>query len=132
MELLVVLAIIGVLLGIVVPRLQASMARHAVAAAARDVANLLSSARQIAATGVDGAAVGFDSASGQVLLSVNGRRVRALELTAHRSVSVQATRDSLAYDSRGLGIGAANLSIVLTRGVVAETLVVSRLGRLRY
>ncbi|MBA3891955.1 MAG: hypothetical protein H0X64_15655 [Gemmatimonadaceae bacterium] len=131
-ELALVLAIIGALLGIAVPRLRESIARHAVAAAARDVANLLSMARQIAATSVDGAAVGFDSTSGRVHLAVNGRRVRTLELTSVRGVRLRTTRDSLAYDSRGLGIGAANLSVFLTRGSVADTLVVSRLGRLRY
>lgn len=132
LELTVVLVIIGVLLGIMVPRLRASIARHAVAAAARDVANLLSAARQIAGTGVDGAAVGFDSGSGRVRLAVSGRPIRTLELSSLRGVRLRATRDSLAYDSRGLGIGAANLSVFLTRGSVAETLVVSRLGRLRY
>ena len=29
----------------------------------------------------------------------------------------------------GLGVGAANLSVILTRGGVADTVVVSRLGR---
>lgn len=131
-ELIAVLVIIGVLLGIIVPALQASVARHAVAAAARDVANLLSMARQIAATSVDGAAVAFDSATGRVQLDVSGRPVRMLDLPSHRGVHVRATRDSLAFDSRGLGIGAANLSVIFTRGKAADTVVVSRLGRVRY
>lgn len=127
-----VLVIVGVLLAIVVPRLQASIARHAVAAAARDIANLLSMARQIAATSTDGAAVGFDGATGRVRLDVSGQPVRTLDVSRLRGVRFSASRDSLAYDSRGLGIGAANLSVILTRGRAADTLVVSRLGRVRY
>jgi hypothetical protein len=38
----------------------------------------------------------------------------------------------MAFDARGLGVGAANLSLVARRGRFADTLFVSRLGRLRY
>lgn len=125
------LGIIGVLLAIAVPRLQESMARYAARAAARDVALLLSAARQIAATSVDGAAVGLDSGSATVRLLVSGDTVRTIALGAMHGVTLDVTRDSIAYDARGLGHGAANLRIVLARGAAAETLVVSRLGRLR-
>lgn len=125
------LLLIGVLLGIAVPRLHASLARQSARAAARDVAHLLSAARQIAATSLDGAAVGFDTGGTRVRLVVNGDTVRLLELAAVHGVRLHATRDSLAYDARGLGHGAANLRVVLTRGTAAETLVISRLGRLR-
>jgi prepilin-type N-terminal cleavage/methylation domain-containing protein len=131
-ELTIVLVVAGVLLGVAIPRLRDAIARHAVAAGARDVAHLLSTARQIAATSMGGAAVAFDSATSRVRLDVAGREVRTLDLARLRSVTLRATRDSLAYDSRGLGVGAANLSVILTRGGVADTVVVSRLGRVRY
>lgn len=132
MESAIVLILLGVLLGIAFPRLQDAIARHAVAAGTRDIAHLLSAARQVAATRIDGAAVAFDTATGRVRLEVSGRSVQTLDLAARRGVRLRASRDSLAYDSRGLGVGAANLSVVVTRGRVADTLVVSRLGRVRY
>jgi hypothetical protein len=46
-------------------------------------------------------------------------------------VRLSASRDSMAYDARGLGLGAANLSLVIRRGAAAETVFVSRLGRVR-
>ena len=46
-------------------------------------------------------------------------------------VTLASSRDSLAFDVRGLGYGAANLTLVARRGRAAETLVVSRLGRVR-
>jgi hypothetical protein len=47
-------------------------------------------------------------------------------------VSLGTTRDSIVFDARGLGYGAANLTLVARRGSAAETLVVSRLGRVRH
>ena len=51
--------------------------------------------------------------------------------TTH-GVSLTTTRDSITFDVRGLGYGAANLTLVARRGRSADTLVVSRLGRTRY
>jgi hypothetical protein len=47
-----------------------------------------------------------------------------------RGVRLESTRDSMAYGASGLGVGAANLRIILSRGSRADTLTVSRLGRL--
>jgi hypothetical protein len=47
-------------------------------------------------------------------------------------VQLEATRDSLAYDARGLGSGAANLTFVIVRGITKDTVAVSRLGRVRW
>ena len=47
-------------------------------------------------------------------------------------VSLSSTRDSITFDVRGLGWGAANLTLSVRRGAAAETLTVSRLGRVKY
>ena len=54
------------------------------------------------------------------------------ELGQGYGVRLTATRDSMAFDAHGLGVGVANLSLVARRGRFADTLFVSRLGRLRY
>ena len=46
-------------------------------------------------------------------------------------VNFSTTRDSIAFTSGGLGYGAANTQIILRRGVAADTIAVSRLGRAR-
>ena len=130
-ELCIVLVIIGVLAGLVAPRAMASRDRQAARAAARDVALLLGGARQVASTTLDGAAVHFQSGAGELRVVVEGDTLRVLDVAGIHGVVLQATRDSLAYDWRGVGHGAANLTIVVRRGAAAETLVVSRLGRLR-
>lgn len=131
LELIVVLAILGVLAGVAVPGMRAAAARRATRAAARDLALLLSAARQIAATSAGGAAVGFDTVASTARLVAGGDTLRLLDLGSVHRVTLAASRDSVAYDSRGLGHGAANVTLVLTQGGAADTIVVSRLGRLR-
>lgn len=131
LEVIAVVTILSLLLGFAVPDARAGMARRSAAAAARELALLLSSARQIAATSTAGAAVGFDTAGMVAHLTVDGDTVRSLDLRANYGVRLRTTRDSVAYDSRGLGHGAANVTVILSQAAAAETLVVSRLGRLR-
>ena len=65
------------------------------------------------------------------LLSRTGPFARAALGAAH-GVALSTTRDSITFDVRGLGLGAANLTLVARRGGASDTLVVSRLGRVRY
>ena len=37
-------------------------------------------------------------------------------------IRLSASRDSMAFDARGVGMGAANLSLILRRGRAADTL----------
>jgi hypothetical protein len=46
-------------------------------------------------------------------------------------VGLDASRAVIRIDPTGLGYGAANSTIVLQRGAVAESLTTSRLGRLK-
>jgi hypothetical protein len=46
-------------------------------------------------------------------------------------VRLEPSRDSMAYAPSGLGWGGANLRVVVRRGAAADTVVVSRLGRVR-
>jgi hypothetical protein len=54
------------------------------------------------------------------------------DLAGAYGVRISASRDSMAFDARGLGLGAADLSLVARRGRAADTLFLSRLGRIRY
>ena len=65
------------------------------------------------------------------LLSRTGSSVPTTLGDTH-GVTISTTRDSITFDVRGLGVGAANLTLVARRGSASDTLVVSRLGRVRY
>jgi hypothetical protein len=74
----------------------------------------------------------IDTATSSVSLRSRGESVRLDPVGRTYGVVLSATRDSIAFDARGLGYGAANLTLVARRGSAADTLVVSRLGRARY
>jgi Tfp pilus assembly protein FimT len=130
-EVLVVLVVAAAMLGVVVPRASAMLDRVAVQSAAGDVAATLGTARNLAIAARATVAIDLDSASG-VLRVRRGAEILLSRNVGHaHGVRLRTTRDSIAFGARGLGRGAANVSIVISRGTVAETVFVSRLGRVR-
>lgn len=124
------LLLVGVVLAIVIPSPRTALDRIALSSASREVVLLLGHARELAVAR-GGAAVRLDSAGAMVRLTAPGAPAESTELASLYGVQLRSTRDSLAFDARGLGHGAANLRIVLSRGHAADTIVVSRLGRVR-
>ncbi|HEX7940069.1 MAG TPA: GspH/FimT family pseudopilin [Gemmatimonadaceae bacterium] len=129
-ELVVVMSLAAVLMAIAIPHGQLMLDRISVHAAAGDLAMTLSSAREFALASRASVAVDFSTPSGlrvrrgsDVLFSRNIAFAHGVEITQ--------TRDSIAFGPMGLGYGAANLSIIVRRRAAAETVFVSRLGRVR-
>ena len=129
-ELLTVLTIVGTFMAIAIPQSLKTLDRITVRAAAGDLAMTLSSARELAIANRSSIAVDFNSPAG-----VRVRRGSAVlfsrNIASAHGVELAHTRDSLSYGRLGLGLGAANLSIVVRRRAAAETVFVSRLGRVR-
>lgn len=131
-EMLVVLAIVGIVLGYTTLRIEQAADRSAVQAAAAEAITTFNAARQAAIERREPVAVTIDSLTSTLVVSAGGAPILSAGLGAAYAVRVAASRDSMAYDARGLGIGAANLSLVAWRGRAAETVFVSRLGRVRH
>jgi prepilin-type N-terminal cleavage/methylation domain-containing protein len=131
-ELLVVLAVFGVLFAIAVLRVGAAADRTAVRAATAEAATTLQSARNAAIYRRAPVAVFIDTLRATLLSRADTEVLARRDLWLSYGVRLTATRDSMAFDARGLGIGAANLSLIARRGRFADTLFVSRLGRLRH
>jgi prepilin-type N-terminal cleavage/methylation domain-containing protein len=130
-ELIVVMAVVGVLMAIAVARTTALRDRVSVRAAATETVATFALARRWSLSRASRTAIAFDtSASTLVVLSFTDTIARR-SLGSSHGVSLSASRDSMAYAPNGLGFGASNLSIVLRRGAAAETIFVSRLGRVR-
>ncbi len=130
-EQLWVLLLCGVLLGIastVGGRLLDSAAVHT---AASDVTHLFALARDQAIATGQRTAVRVSVAEGRLVVHSDIDTVARLELGQTRAVLLASTRDSMAYTSSGLGYGASNLRVIVSRGASAETVTVSRLGRVR-
>lgn len=130
-ELLVVVIVIAALAGMAMPRLRDAADRFAARAAAREAASLFSFARRSAITRRAPVGVIIDTAVGAVIVRIGPFELARQGLRERYGVKLTSSRDSMSYDPRGLGYGAANLTVVARRGRGAETLFVSRLGRTR-
>jgi prepilin-type N-terminal cleavage/methylation domain-containing protein len=132
LELLIVLSVVSVLLGYAGAGLRRAADRHAVRGASSEVARSLAQARQLAISRRGGVSVTFDTAAGVVRVVAGGSSFARRDLRRTFGVSLRTTRDSIAFDGRGLGRGAANMTAVISRGEASDTLRVSRLGRVRW
>lgn len=130
-EQLLVLSILSILAALSlfggVPLLEAA----AVETAARESTALFAVARDHALASGARTAVRLDGGNGRVIVHT-GTDTLATADFRRRGVELQTTRDSMAYAPNGLGVGAANLRLILTRGHRADTINVSRLGRVEW
>lgn len=131
LEQLLILTILGILAGIALfggaPLLEAV----AVETASRESTALFALARDHALSAGERTAVHIDGARGRVVVHAGPDTLATADF-APRGVRVTSTRDSMAYAPDGLGVGAANLRLILSRGPRADTINVSRLGRVEW
>lgn len=132
LELVVVLAIMGVLSAILLPRAGAMLDGIGVRGAAADAEALFSVARHTALSRGARVTVDLDATAGVMFVRAGTDTVRSRNLRAAYGVTITSTRASASYSPTGLGYGASNLSVVFTRRAAAETVYVSRLGRVRW
>ena len=130
-ELLVVLLVLAIVLGFAFVRLGAAADRAAVRAAVSDAAAVFVGARNAALYRRSPVAVRIDTLTGLLLTRADSIVLRRRDLRTF-GVHLSASRDSMAFDGRGLGVGGANLSLVVRRGQAVDTLFLSRLGRVRH
>ena len=130
-ELVLVLALAGIVMGIAFPRFQLSLDRITVHSAASDVLATLHSARSFALSSRTSVAVDVDGAAGTMRVRSGPTLLFSRNIGHAHGVQLSQSRDSLAFGPLGLGRGAANLSIIVRRRAAAETVFVSRLGRIR-
>jgi prepilin-type N-terminal cleavage/methylation domain-containing protein len=132
LELLVVLAIFASILATLVPVTGPVLDRLAVSQSVTDIATVVSVARWSAVAhgstvriqfSQDSLVAVFEGASDSVFLTLPG--------PARRGVRLAVSRPVIRFWPNGTGFGAANTTLVLTRGRAADSLAVSRLGRVR-
>lgn len=131
-EILVALTILATLLGIAVPRLSALHDRAVVRSATVELAALLSSTRRAAMLRSSTAALVLDQSRVTATIVVGSDTIASRALAEHvRRLEISATRDTIRYGPSGRGYGASNATIAIRRGRFADTVWVSRLGRVR-
>ncbi|HWG53072.1 MAG TPA: GspH/FimT family pseudopilin [Gemmatimonadaceae bacterium] len=130
-ELLVVLTVCSTLCGIALPRIAAIRDRAAVRSAAGQVEGTLAAARRAALLRSATTSVVFDPGRRMAFTMVEGDTVMTTLPGADLAVALSGTRDTIRYSPDGRGYGATNSSVIVTRGAAADTIYVSRLGRVR-
>ena len=130
-EMIIVLAIAAVLLGLAAVRLSDAADRSAVHAAADEIVAVMTTARSLAIYRRASVAVAIDTLAGSLLVREDTSLLFRRDLRWSYGVGLAASRDSTAFDARGLGVGAANLSLIVRRRGAVDTVFLSRLGRVR-
>jgi prepilin-type N-terminal cleavage/methylation domain-containing protein len=128
-EILFVLVIVVVLAAFAFPRYVAVRDRASVRSAVTASIAAFDAARTLALTRGRHAAVRVDTLGARLVVHSFRDTVLRVPLGTSWGVRVSASRDSSAIAPDGLGYGAANLSLILSRGAAADTVTVSRLGR---
>jgi Tfp pilus assembly protein FimT len=131
LEITTLLVILGILASIAFPRFAGYRDRVSVGAGTTSVVAMLATARYAAVRRATLTAIAFDTATATITVFAGGDTIERRSLGAVHGVRLTASRDSIAYAPNGMGYGAANTKLVVSRGAAAETLTVSRLGRVR-
>lgn len=131
LELAVVCAVIGLLSAIAFPRVRSLVDRLHVHAAVQEIAAACASARHLAILRGQPVTLTVADSAGTVIVAAATDTVVRRDLAQTLGVRLAASRDALTYGPTGLGYGVSNLSVVVTRGRAADTVFVSRLGRVR-
>ncbi len=132
LEQLVVLTVFAILLTIVGPRTLTALDRSAVRNARMQLVSVLGSARGSAQSRAEKVSVAMDSTAGLLRILAGADTLLVRPLRVELGVAFAASRDNVTYGASGRGFGAANSTIVLSRGAAAETVYVARLGRARW
>ena len=130
-ELVVVLVLVAMAAALSLGAWRLLADRTSVRMAAADLAALLAEARDAALAGTWVVTARVDSSDGTVTVRSAADTLAHRPLAALHGVRLSATRESVTYSPLGLGRGLANARFILSRGSAAETVWVSRLGRVR-
>ena len=131
-ELMVTVAILAFLAGVTAPRASKLLDRFGVRGGAHDVLLALAIARSAATHRGDYASFVADSATGELRVVCGRDTLFRRNVVQGRHVVLSVTRDSITFAPTGIGWGAANTTVIVSRGAVADTIVVSRMGRVRH
>ena len=128
-EIMVVVALVALLTGLVLPAFKRSFDRIHTRGAAQDVMTAFFTARASAIALGQESTVVLDARNARVLVVSRRDTLLWRQLGEEHGVVMTSTRDSMSFYPDGLGLGGANLRVIVTRGRATDTVIVSREGR---
>ena len=131
-EIVIVLSITAILSAIAIPRAGWFIDRIEVRGATTEAESMFGLARHLAIARAMQTILDIDPQQRTLSIKAGGRVVAIRDLGAAHGVTISANRTSITYSPIGVGYGAANLTLILSRARAADTIYVSRLGRVRH
>jgi len=131
-ELVLTLALLAIVAATAVPSLAATTARWQVRAAVADLVNALVLTREAALARGALATFVVDAARGGVTVTCAGDTVARRAVGAQHGVRIFASSDSVRYAPDGVATGVSNTTLLVVRGSRIDSVIVSRLGRVRW
>ena len=131
-ELTITLALLSLVMAIAVPPLVGTTERWRLRAAAADVVNALVLTREAALARGTTATFVIDVARGEVRVTCGADTIARRAIAALHGVTLAASGDSVRFGPDGLASGVSNTTMLIVRGARVDSVVVSRLGRIRW
>ncbi len=125
------MTISAILATITLPRAGRFIDGIEVRGASTEAVSMFSLARHYAIAHAAQTTLDIDPATRTLSIQSSGQIIETRDLGAAHGVNIGTNRTSITYSPIGLGYGAANFTMILERGRSADTIVVSRLGRVR-
>ena len=131
-EMTVAVALIAALTAISIPRASGFVDSIEVRGAVTEIESMFSLARHSAIARGSQVTLTIDAAARTLSVAAGAQLIRTREVGLAHGVLLSTNRTSITYSPIGVGYGAANFSLIVSRGRVVDTVVVSRLGRVRH
>lgn len=130
-ELALALAILSILSAIAYPRIARLLDGIHVRGTATEIHSLFTAARHYAITRSERITVQMDTARVSITILGETDTIRTRGFATTHGVALSANRPSFTYSPIGIGYGAGNMTIVIRRNARADSIYISRLGRVR-
>lgn len=131
-EMTVVLALASALFAIALPNAWLFIDRIEVRGAVTEIESMFSLARHVAIARGSQVTLDIDPMRGTISLRSGTDLIRSREVGSAHRVTLATNRTAITYSPIGVGYGAANFSLIVSRNRAVDTVVVSRLGRVRH
>jgi prepilin-type N-terminal cleavage/methylation domain-containing protein len=130
-ELMLVLAVTGILFGVAVPALSLLLDSLAVHSAVSHIAAAQARARLLAIARGQVITLVIDSARIAISPRNNPLPLWSEEGPSAQRVHLEGAQRQFTFSPEGFTLGVSNASLQLSRGAIRQTVVISRLGRVR-
>ena len=131
-ELTITLGVMAILLAITLPRAAGFLDAIKVRGAVTEIDALFSTARHVAIARAQQTSLEIDPARSIMSVRVGADTLEQRDLLESQGVTLRTARTTVTYSPTGIGYGAANLTLIVARNLRADTIYVSRLGRVRH